>query len=747
MTNRKRISIHGVIILILAFLCTNVHAQRLEDSLRNIVNQKSLPLGTRVETMVRLAQAVFFNKDWTEGQDIYREAIAMAAPLKDGKYRAHAYGALALSFSITGDSEASDRALDSAFRYSKRTTSKTSQGYVLYCKGWLESRAQKEPQAMQSFQQALDLFEQEPVTSLKFQQTIYGEMVGIYFHWYDLPNVEKYTRLALETAKKLNLLDKLITANQDRGSYFINMFRNDESQRVWLDSALYYMRTSLNLAMNNRERLITPSDIPFSAIGISNIFLAYFPKTKEYKDSIDYYNEIALVEGKRTKQFSVQAGVYNMLGSIAQSNNDYNSAIAYYNQALSVSITDPMADKFNLSQSFLGVAEAYDKRGDTAQALHHYKQYMKLYEELFDASKMNKTKELEARYENAKKEKALLEIRLIAEQRNRELIQARLLSGEKDQALLAARYAASEKDKALLAARFETEQKQLALTNANFKTAKREQELRAMEERMNFNRKMNRIYAALAVALLLVLLFLFYAYKQRSKTLKQAKRLHEFEVDKMKQEHRISNLSAMLEGQEQERSRLARDLHDGLGGLLSGVKIQLSGLTPLVKEEKQQTIVSNSLDHLDNAVDELRRIAKSMMPEVLLTYGLGEATREYCNGLKKSGIAIDCQVVRYKNDMDHSRQVTLYRIMQELVNNAVKHAAASQILVQLQQSDDHIFLTVEDDGKGLDKSQLESLKGAGLANIRSRVEMLHGRLDLQSAPGTGTTFTIECSIK
>ena len=270
---------------------------------------------------------------------------------------------------------------------------------------------------------------------------------------------------------------------------------------------------------------------------------------------------------------------------------------------------------------------------------------------------------------------------------------------------------------------------------------------KVVSERGRYNQKMNKIYAALAIALSPAGLFLYYAYRQRSKSLTQTQKLHELELDKLKQAHRISMLSATLEGQEQERIRLARDLHDGLGGLLSAVKMDLSGLTTLVTAPKQSAIIGKTLHHLDTAVDELRRIAKSMMPEVLLTYGLGEATKEYCNSLQKSGIPVICQIFHYKNDMNANRQVTLYRIMQELVNNGVKHASATQILVQLQQSGNSIYLTVEDNGLGFDKVQMSQLKGAGLANIQSRVEMLQGKLEVESTPGTGASFSVECLIK
>ncbi|WP_181358375.1 tetratricopeptide repeat-containing sensor histidine kinase [Taibaiella chishuiensis] len=281
---------------------------------------------------------------------------------------------------------------------------------------------------------------------------------------------------------------------------------------------------------------------------------------------------------------------------------------------------------------------------------------------------------------------------------------------------------------------------------AQYETEKKEQALKALQARVAYNKRLNTVYIILTLASMLLLLFVFYAYKQRTKALQQQQRLHALEVDKIKQEHQISLLSAILEGQEQERSRLARDLHDGLGGLLSGIKIQLSEMTPVLPDPKPQNLLQKILGHLDNAVDELRRIARSMMPEVLLKYGLGEATQEYCRSFRSPGLSVTCQVFHYTNRMAPERQTVLYRIMQELVNNAVKHAAATHLLVQLQESGEQIFLTVEDDGGGFDPELLRRVKGSGLSNIRARVAFLKGKMDIDSKPGTGTTILIESPI-
>ncbi|QHS63137.1 tetratricopeptide repeat-containing sensor histidine kinase [Chitinophaga agri] len=289
---------------------------------------------------------------------------------------------------------------------------------------------------------------------------------------------------------------------------------------------------------------------------------------------------------------------------------------------------------------------------------------------------------------------------------------------------------------------------------ATFQSSEKENRIMQLQhenERQEFALQRNRLLISLMVVIMLSLLVVaalsYLFYRNGRKLLEQQRKLHEFEVERIRQEHKISLLSAMLEGQEKERTRLARDLHDGLGGLLSGIKLELSTVTPSQTTVHRQTLIQNSLQRLDGAMDELRRIARSMMPEILIKYGLGEATVEYCRGLKKNGANnIVCQVFNFQvADMEHTRQVVLYRIMQELVNNAIKHAGGTQILVLLQQTDNTLFLTVEDDGKGFDAAAGNKLKGAGLANIEARVEFLGGKIDIQSEPGTGTAITIECA--
>lgn len=292
-------------------------------------------------------------------------------------------------------------------------------------------------------------------------------------------------------------------------------------------------------------------------------------------------------------------------------------------------------------------------------------------------------------------------------------------------ASLEAKYRSTEKEKQIL--RLQSQNEKAALTIKN-------------------NRLLNWLFGSISFFLLIVSGLALLFYRNSRKLLEHQRHVHELELHRMKQDQRIMMFSSMLEGQEQERTRLARDLHDGLGGLLSGIKIELSQVNPGQPAESRQNL-SRTIQHLDNAVNELRRIARSLMPELLMKYGLAEATREFCKNLSIAGkTSVVCQVFNYREQLSQEKQIVLYRIIQELVNNALKHADATQILVLLQQRDGILFITVEDDGKGFDVSKSEIKNGSGIANLKARAEFLNATIDIQSSSQTGTTVTIECPV-
>ncbi|MCW3466716.1 sensor histidine kinase [Chitinophaga nivalis] len=750
MKERTRFIYHLIYrISLLLLLCTGfrmmpVRAQEGEtaDSLKRVLAKPQLPAGERVLAMAKLANIIYYRKSHSAAFQMMETTLQLARSLKDPQYRSFAYAVLATQHSADAAPEKARLYIDSALTYSPYIRDKVIKGYVMYCNGWLLERENKPQEAVASFLKGIALLDKQ--NNGLYLSAIYGELAGIYDQWADVAMQEKYARLGFEAATGSHSPEAMAAASKNLGTSFINHFRNDTTRRDLLDSALYYHRQAMQLVRRNENKITHLSEMAATAVNIAGIYKSYMPA--RYRDTALYYLDMAIALGQKTNDYLTLSRSYTMMAAYALEKNNDAYAESLIGAAIMELYKEPIIDNRTEIRFNEILAQIHERRGDLPEALRYYKQYINAYTNIFNGDKMSLGKRLEAQYEAAKKEQALLEARYLSDKQDKALTEARYETGKKAQALLVAQFEASLKDKALLQARVEQGKQEQALTAAQLQAAKKEQELVVMQQKIAFNHRLNQVYIGLSIASLLAVLLLAYAYQQRSKTLKQAQQLHQLEVDKIRQEHRISLLSAMLEGQEQERTRLARDLHDGLGGLLSGVKIELSQLVLVAEGEKPKHIVGRTLHHLDNAVDELRRIARSMMPEVLLVYGLGEATIEYCNGLKKTGIPVACQVYNYQNDMSHSRQIVLYRIMQELINNAVKHAAATQIFVQLQQRDGMLFLTVEDDGCGFDTRQLQHLKGAGLANIQARVELLNGRLDVESGVDTGTTFTIECSI-
>jgi len=250
-------------------------------------------------------------------------------------------------------------------------------------------------------------------------------------------------------------------------------------------------------------------------------------------------------------------------------------------------------------------------------------------------------------------------------------------------------------------------------------------------------------------ATLLVVGFLgFRNFRHRQLLAKQQGLLQQQQIQELEKDKQLVAVDSMLKGQEEERSRLAKDLHDGLGGLLSGVKFSLSNMkTNLIVTPENMVVFERSLDMIDTSIKELRRVAHNMMPEMLTKFGLDEALKDYCSTVNATKLlSVKYQSLGMETRLDKTTEIFVYRIVQELLNNILKHAFATETFIQLIRESDRLNIVVEDNGKGFDTALLESNKGAGWVNIRSRVEYLKGELDIHSEPGKGALVNIEFKI-
>ena len=206
---------------------------------------------------------------------------------------------------------------------------------------------------------------------------------------------------------------------------------------------------------------------------------------------------------------------------------------------------------------------------------------------------------------------------------------------------------------------------------------------------------------------------------------------------------------AVLKGEEQERTRLAKDLHDGLGGMLSGIKYSLNTMKgSMIMTPDNVQAFERSMDMLDSCIKEMRRVAHNMMPEALVKFGLDTALQDFCNDVNQSGaLKVSYQSIGLKDSaIEQTTGITIYRIVQELLNNTMKHATAKSAIVQISKTDGWLTVTVEDDGTGFNTAILKQSKGIGWTNIQNRVEFLKGKIDVNSQEGKGVSVLIELPV-
>lgn len=277
-----------------------------------------------------------------------------------------------------------------------------------------------------------------------------------------------------------------------------------------------------------------------------------------------------------------------------------------------------------------------------------------------------------------------------------------------------------------------------------YETEKKDRLLLSQQAELNLQQQAiqgrTNLLLSLGVAflfLIIVGILLIYSYRKNQQLASQR-------FLSLKKQQEAQRLRALVEGEENERHRIARDLHDDLGALLAGVKMRISALSHEQPTLQSQPSYQRTASLIDTACRTIRQIAHNMVPEQLDQFGLEAAIAELCNAVEESeGIHIDFIPFGLEQGLSKEIQVSVFRIAQELIRNMVNHAEATEAIVQITLEDEQLTVVVEDNGIGFDPTQLSPNQGMGLDSIQSRVQLLDGVLHIDSVLERGTTFTIE----
>ncbi len=230
----------------------------------------------------------------------------------------------------------------------------------------------------------------------------------------------------------------------------------------------------------------------------------------------------------------------------------------------------------------------------------------------------------------------------------------------------------------------------------------------------------------------------FMVYKDRQELLEQVR------------DHQDEVMQALVKGQEDERNRFARDLHDGFGGMISALNLNLKGLNSVksTDTEKRIDVFNTSSDILKNMHAELKNICFDLMPQTLVKHGLEAGIRELANRINASDQKlVEVNVFGLEERLTEIQEISIYRIVQEWINNILKHSDAKTISVQITKDHEEVTLLIEDDGMGFDKNLLLHSKGNGWKNLNSRANLISGELELDTYAGMrGNTLILNATL-
>jgi signal transduction histidine kinase len=231
-------------------------------------------------------------------------------------------------------------------------------------------------------------------------------------------------------------------------------------------------------------------------------------------------------------------------------------------------------------------------------------------------------------------------------------------------------------------------------------------------------------------------IFFFFVTYQKRLLQKQ------LEVNQIKHDQQKEILRNTIQAQEKERKRIAQDLHDEVGAMLSVVKLNVARIERKSEEEKAKTLAGETKSYLDDVITQVRRISRALLPPSLEKLGLFHAVEELANWVNKSDqLQIECWKSGEQIRFDSKKELALFRVIQELMNNAIKHSEASLITVNTRFTNNAVAISLSDNGKGFNMNEKAST-GLGLKNLESRSQMAGAFFKMKSVPRKGTTAII-----
>ncbi|MCW3081969.1 tetratricopeptide repeat protein [Segetibacter sp.] len=529
--------------------------------------------------------------------------------------------------------------------------------------------------------------------------------------YYELGDYKTSLQYALMAAEGYEVSEDPAIKNQAKFAFIAagRIFR----ELGQYDKAIYYFEKAYDKAKQSSKILSVIN-------ALLNIATVYTLENKLEESKKIYDTVIVLDKDYLNHENSMYA--HEGLGQIEIQQKNYNEAIKHFKKALKYAEEKSLINHRN--NLLTGLGKALFLRRDYAEAESILTQSLGL------SNAANDLKNIQASY-------AVLS-------------QLKKEQGNYDQALRYFELSQQYKDSLINTERFRITNNLETLYRTQYKE---NQILQLQSENANDKvvllRRKQMLFIAGGVLMLISFTFILYYRNNLHKQLvvRKEQQIQSEKINSLEKESKVIAMQSLVEGQEAERSRVARDIHDSLGSLLSIVKLRLSVLKKDHPQLAQNDMFVSTLEILDETLPELRRITHNLAPEVLTKIGLKEAILEFCSKIKTANsLHVTVQLYGLEERLKPTIESSLFRIVQELLQNVLKHSGASEVILQINVREEHLTLTIEDNGQGFDVNELKNRQSLGLAAIENRAISLNGFFYIDSQKNVGTTATVEIPL-
>ena len=578
---------------------------------------------------------------------------------------------------------------DQAYNLAKNGNYKNGEGIAAKLKGIYEHRKSNFPKAIQYYKQALSIF-----TDLNVPIEVGKANLNIatsYNSQLDFINSVQYGLKALKTFEQLNEINGI--------GRVLNLLGISSSAQKDYTEALKYFKQYNTLAKKAKDSIEIASS--YNNVGTT------FQQLNKL-DSAIYYLKLSSQLHTKKKNTTGLGTNYENIGKLYNDKKDLKNALIYFEKSLAAYQIN--GDRRFMSHSYFNIGNVYKQLKDTINATKWLDKAVKL------ANEVSEKEILEQAYQG------LSEIKAADNQYKSAYEHLKKSTQAGDSIFNLSKNKIVEE----LKTKYEVDKKTLLIKNHEIEIANQKLQVQ----------KRNMQLIALSITLLMVLVVAYFVYNRRK--LKAKAQLQE-EINKQQD----LAARAVLDAEEHERRRIAGDLHDGVGQMLSAALMNLNGLfKKLTLTGETNLQAEQALALVNESYDEMRAISHQMMPNALIKSGLASAIKEFLNKIDKDVIKVTLETMGLKERLDEQTETVLYRVIQETANNVIKHSEANRLDIIIIKDEEGVTATIEDNGKGFDKAKIDLKSGIGISNIYSRVEFLKGSVDFDTAPGKGTLVAI-----